>query len=273
MNNLTEKGYSQRFQFLRWGLESFDFCNSGTIKKLDEMPDHFGDNRYPIRLLRYWWAGQALAHEAERRGRALRVLDLGCERGWLKLFTPEGAVAHWLGLDWKPRSAEQIGYDEVIAANFDEPLPVATASIDAVASLHVFEHLPRPGFTLAEVCRVLSAGGIFLAGTPTMPEPFASLRERHHRRGFRDGRVAVGGHINSMSPVRWRRLLYDVGLSIDFLTGSHAIRCTGNRLEDSRTWIRLNQVWGGLFPSLGSECCLQARRGKATHPAAGVRQA
>lgn len=269
IDSTSRRGYSQRFQFLRWELDSLNFReNAGQI---EELPDHFGNGRYPVRLLRYWWAGQALGEEARRRGQPLTVLDLGCERGWLRLFTPAGSVKHWIGLDWNPRRREQIGYDEVIAANFDEQLPIPTASIDAVASLHVFEHLPRPGFTLAEVSRILAADGIFLAATPTLPEPIARLRERSFRKRFEQGKIAVGGHINSMSPHRWKTLLYEVGLEVDFLTGSHAIRCTGSRLEDNRLWIRANQLWAGLFPSLGSECCVQARRLKPTHLANQLR--
>lgn len=230
-----------------------------------ELENGLMPTRYSIRLLRYWWAGQALAAEARRQGRKLTVLDLGCERGWLKLFTPEGCVERWIGLDWNPRSKEDIGYHEVIAANFDEPLPLETHSVDAVVSLHVFEHLPRPGATVAEVSRILKYEGIFLAGTPTIPEPFAKLRERYFRHEFRQGRIIPGGHINSFSPRRWRGLLYEVGLSVEFLTGSHAIRWSGSFLENSKLWVRLNQLWGAVFPSLGSECCVQARLPAPTH--------
>lgn len=225
----------------------------------------FQGRDYPVRLLRYWWAGQALAAESRRKGRKLRVLDLGCERGWLRLFTPADCVEEWTGVDWDPRSRQQLGYDEVIAANFDEALPLRAGRFDAVVSLHVFEHLPRPGATVAEVSRVLADDGIFLAATPTMPEPFARWREAYYRKKFANGRLAPGGHINSMSPRRWRKLLYEVGLNLDFLTGSHAVRWSGSALENSKWWIRANQLWAALFPSLGSECCLQARRRPATH--------
>ncbi len=223
---------------------------------------HVAKSLYPVRLLRYWWAGQALAEESRRLGRPLRVLDLGCERGWLKYFTPPGAVEHWKGLDWNPKREDLrlAGYDEVVHANFDEMLPVDSASVDAVVSLHVFEHLPRPGATCAEVSRVLRSGGIFLAGAPTMPQVLARLREAWFRSQVKRGVIIPGGHINSISPSRWHRMVYDVGLEPEFVTGSHAIRLSGSFLESLRWWVRLNQIWGGLFPSLGSECYLRARR-------------
>jgi hypothetical protein len=31
-------------------------------------------------------------------------------------------------------------------------------------------------------------------------------------------------------------------------------------LEDHRFWIRINQIWGALFPSLAQELCVQLRK-------------
>ena len=252
----------RRFPFLRWPLkplrETLPPVAAGSL--LDQ---HLGKAAYSVRLLRYWWAGQALAEEAARLGRPLVVVDLGCERGWLKFFTPAGAVAKWIGLDWNPRDdARKAGYDEVLHANFDEVLPVASGEADAVVSLHVFEHLPRPAATMTEVARLLRPGGIFLGGAPTMPDWLARLREGYFRKKLENGEIVPGGHITVLSPSRWKNLAHDTGLEVEFATGSHAVRMTGSGIENSRLWVRLNQFWGGLFPSLGSECYLQARRRK-----------
>jgi len=252
-----------RFPFLRFPLDWLDHLREVFPKESSsKLAPHLAKARYPIRLLRYWWAGQALAAEAKRAGRPLVVADLGCERGWLKHFTPADAVERWIGLDWNPRPEvrELAGYDEVRHANFDEPLPLPAAAVDAVVSLHVFEHLPRPGATMTEVARILKPGGIFLGGTPTMPDWIARMRERYFRKSLREGKIKAGGHITVLSPRRWRNLAADTGFAIEFATGSHLMRSTGSRLENHRWWIRLNQIWGGLFPSLGSEVYLQARR-------------
>jgi SAM-dependent methyltransferase len=251
------------FPFLRYPLQSFEDLR---LRLATESPTKLkqllATAKYPVRLLRYWWAGHALRQEAQRLGRPLRVVDLGCERGWLKHFTPEGAVAHWTGLDWNVQAevTRLAGYHEVHNANFDEPLPLGSGVADAVVSLHVFEHLPRPGITMAEVGRVLRPGGIFLAGAPTMPHWLARLRERYFRRRFQEGKVAPGGHITVLSPERWRSLAEDAGMDVGFVTGSHALRLTGSPLENWRGWVRLNQLWGALLPSLGSECYILARR-------------
>jgi 2-polyprenyl-3-methyl-5-hydroxy-6-metoxy-1,4-benzoquinol methylase len=135
------------------------------------LKEHLFGSAFSIRLLRYWWAGQAIAEESRRQGRALRVLDVGCERGWLKFFTPSEAVARWVGLDWDLRQEciDNARYDEVIRANFDEPLSFATGSMDVVVSNHVMEHLPRPGSTMAEMstCSGLACCSICLLPSST----------------------------------------------------------------------------------------------------------
>lgn len=253
--------FSKRFSFLRWPLQPLSRHAAG-VPAGTKLADHLGKAAYSVRLLRYWWAGQALAEEARKLGRPLVVVDLGCERGWLKHFTPPEAVGRWIGLDWNPREEARkvAGYDELIHANFDEPLPLESRSADAVVSLHVFEHLPRPGATLAEVSRLLREGGVFLGGAPTMPGFLAKIREWYFRRQLRQGKVRPGGHINCLSPSRWRRLASEVGLEVEFSVGSHLVRMTGGSLENFLPWVRANQLWGAFFPSLGSECYVRARR-------------
>lgn len=252
-----------RFSFLRWPLAPLK-QQVRVLPAGSKLHAHLAQADYSIRLLRYWWAGQALAQEARRLGRPLHVVDLGCERGWLKHFTPADAVAHWTGIDWNPNpEAQQAGYDELIQANADAPIPLPCAMADAVVSLHLFEHLPRPAATLSEVSRLLKPGAIFLGGTPTMPGIFAKLRERYFRRRFSRGGIVPGGHISCLSPGRWRRLATEMGLEVEFAVGSHAVRLTGSSFENSKLWVRINQLWGAFFPSLGSECYLRARRQKA----------
>lgn len=248
--------------FIQWPLVRNDEFLAKAGNADGVLVQHLSRSVFSIRMLRYWWVGQAIAEESRRQGRPLRVLDVGCERGWLKFFTPEGAVERWVGLDWDVRREclENARYDEVIRANFDEVFPVESGCMDVVVNNHVMEHLPRPGSTMAEISRVLRVGGIFLGGSPTMPHWLASLRESWLRRKLRLGQVVPGGHINCLSPKRWRNLMTDTGLEPEFVTGSHGVRFTGSWLESQRWWIRLNQFLGGLFPSLGSECYVCGRR-------------
>lgn len=252
---------SSRFPLLSFPLSPLRSTTHRVVpgSKLDH---HLSTGRYSVRMLRYWWTAQAIARESKRQGRPLAIVELGSERGWMKQFTPPEAVASWTGLDWNPRSeaVSVAGYDVVHQANFDVTLPLPDTCADVVISSHVFEHLPRPGFTIAEVSRLLKPGGIFLGTAPTLPQWIARLREKWYRKELAAGRIVPGGHITVLSPLRWKRLCYDTGLDVEFATGSHALRLTGSFLENHHWWIRANQFIAALIPSLGSECCVQARR-------------
>ncbi len=254
-----------RFSFLRWYLQPLRECVTRTPED-PLLEEHLAKSRFSVRLLRYWWAAQAIREEAKRRGGRVTIVDYGAGRGWLKRFVGEDIDAHWIALDWQPNTTllEKAGYHEIHGCNFDHPLPLPLGGADIAAALHVFEHLPRPAFSLNEIGRILGAAGCLVAGTPTMPSLFARWRQNSFRRKLARNRIARGGHINSLSPGRWRSLLEDCGFGVDFITGSHLVRHTGNPLENSRLWIRFNQLWGAAFPSLGSEACLRARKTEAS---------
>lgn len=252
---------ASRFPFLRWTLlplpESVSRAPADTL-----LEAHLEKSRFSVRLLRYWWAAQAIREEAQRSKKRLTIIDYGAGRGWLKRFVGGDIDARWIALDWLPQTEllEKAGYDEILECNFDHPLPLPKEEADVISALHVFEHLPRPAQSLTEIERALAPGGCLLAGTPTMPSFLARWRQASFRQKLAEGRVARGGHINCLSPSRWRSLLEDTGLRAEFITGSHLVRHTGNPLENFRPWIRFNQIWGAVFPSLGSEACLRARK-------------
>lgn len=259
------------FPFLRWPIRPF----SETVDQREPDPllaAHLAKARYSIRLLRYWWAAQAIRQECQRRAAAGLeppvIADYGSGRGWLKRFVGSDVAARWIALDWQPEQGwlRAAGYEDIRPCHFDQPLPLTDGEADVVVALHVFEHLPRVGYSLAEISRALSGGGFLLAATPTMPGLLADIREKQFRRRLAEGRLARGGHINSFSPERLRMLMESTGLGVEFVTGSHLIRHTGNPLENLRPWVRLNQLWGSLFPSLGSEACLLARKPAVEDP-------
>jgi SAM-dependent methyltransferase len=263
--------FSSRFAFLRWPLAPL---RNEVVRSPEDplLETHLAKSRYSVRLLRYWWAAQAIREEAARLKRPLVIVDYGSGRGWLKRFVGEGVDAQWIAVDWQPQSAllKKAGYDQIHEANFDAPLPLAAGQADVVAALHVFEHLPRPSYSLHHVAESLAPGGCLLAGSPTSPSFVARWRQAYFRRKLARGTLARGGHINSLSPDRWRTLLEDSGFGVEWAAGSHLMRHTGNPLENSSAWIRLNQLWGALFPSLGSEICLRARKPAAVDSSAAA---
>ena len=257
-----------KLAFLRWPL--MDYRNAVDLTEPNEgLTEHIGNARYSLRLQRYWWAARAIqdgAREAAKQGREYVVVDLGCERGWMKRFTEgeEGAPTNirWIGLDGNldHPSLEASKYNETHACDFLKTLPVDDNTADAVVCLHVFEHLKDVEGPAKEVARILKPGGVFLAGTPVGPTPIAKVRTKQLIERDRLGRNRHWGHVRKFCPAAWRTLCQHAGLDIEMMTGSHAFRQTRSPMENFGWWIRLNQLWGAAFPSLGSEIYLAARK-------------
>lgn len=260
----------RRFPFLCWPL--FAYRDVVDLTEPNEhLADHVGLARYSLRLQRYWWAASKITEEASASDDGFVVVDLGCERGWLKRFTRPDPRVRWIGLDGdttRPSLAAS-RYDETITCDFNKPLPLPDACADAVVSLHVFEHLANAELAASEVARILKPGGVFLAGTPGAPGPLAAVRTRALMARDAAGQNRRWGHVRKYSPGSWHRVCTDAGLGVEFITGSHLIRRTGARLENTWWWVRLNQVWGALFPSLGQELYLSARKPMPGVPAEG----
>ena len=180
----------------------------------------------------------------------------------MKDFTGGVPDAEWVGLDMKidHDALKRCGYHEAHQCDFDRPLPLPDHSVDVVVFLHVIEHLPRPSFTMRELSRILRPGGLLLTGSPVAPGLIAWARERQLRSRLRKGTVKAGGHINSMDCPRWRALVENSDLDLEMLTGTFLARWSGNPLENHAWWLRLNQLWGALFPSLGGEVYIAARK-------------
>jgi SAM-dependent methyltransferase len=223
---------------------------------------HLSRGRYPQRMMRYFIAHETIRAHQKALGRRIHLVDLGCERGLLKMLSGDQIDAYWVGLDWnltRP-TLQSAGYDELHQADFDAPLPVNDNYADALVSLHVFEHLPRPEFTAAEIFRALKPGGIFVMGVPVVPRVFTPLREKQYRAEMDAGKRQVGRHINKFHVQRAIRLLSSVGFEVEWWTGTHFLRVSGSHMESWPAWVRMNQWWGWNFPYMAGELYLKARK-------------
>ncbi len=249
-----------RFQLNRWSL---DLVDQSALHKAADCP--FGPKAartaYPVRSLRYWWATAALQDIAGQHPHPA-FLDAGCQGGYLKRFATPHVKADWTALDFRLDHPHlpTAGYDRIVEADLEKPLPFGNESFHAIVSLHVFEHLRTPEATLREYHRVLHSGGWVLLAFPTMPGWLAPLRERSHRREMEKGDRHAFAHQQVFHPRRCRQMADATGFDVALLSGSHFFRKTGSFLENSRAWVRLNQAWSGLFPSLGSELCVILRK-------------
>jgi SAM-dependent methyltransferase len=96
------------------------------------------------------------------------VLEAGCGEGYGADLLA-GTARRVLALDYDVATVEHVArrYPRVAAARANlVALPVASASVDAVVSLQVIEHLWEQERFLAECRRVLRPGGRLLVSTP-----------------------------------------------------------------------------------------------------------
>lgn len=114
---------------------------------------------------------------AEELAPGSTVVDLGCGAGKsrrrFRLANPD---LHWIGVDI-PSSPEAATATQPVPSlvHFDGvALPFADASVECVYSKQVMEHVRHPERLLAEVRRVLRAGGYFV-GTTSNLEPYHSF--------------------------------------------------------------------------------------------------
>jgi len=102
-----------------------------------------------------------------------RMLDFGCGASDRReLAKPLGL--EWFGLD-VPYSMEQVAREDRSAVTFygGVSVPFADEVFDLIVSIQVFEHVPEPHTTFAEIARTLRPGG-YLLGSTSFNEPFHS---------------------------------------------------------------------------------------------------
>ena len=122
--------------------------------------------------MNYYW--KRIMSETEVRnywkelGKVKKVLDLGCSKGYLGKYKPQGAEVY--GLDVDSGAVKEAGKYET-AKVFDfgsgKKLPFTNNSFDAIFAKDVFEHLVEPWKLMAECYRVLKKGGVILAVVPS----------------------------------------------------------------------------------------------------------
>ena len=250
-----------RFRFTRWPLTVFE--ESEELRKPDfNIPAEAKTRKYPIRALRYWWLHCAIQEELEEIEGSPTITDVGCGTGMLKRFASNIEGSYWIGLDMKIDSGrlKAAGYEEMHCCDFNEPLPVPSGRADIVICSHVLEHVPRPEFTMGELRRILKPEGLMLIGVPVAPRVIAHMREWQFAKEFESGKRKKGQHMHSFWPKGICSLAEKSGLRVEFVTGTYLLRHKGFFLEDHPWWIRINQVWGALFPSLAQELCVQLRK-------------
>ncbi len=221
--------------------------------------------KYPIRVLRYWWILSAIDDEIKNK-KCPVIVDIGCDRAIFKRLLPSIPGSKVIGMDlagnleFNKNDLELANYDELKPCDLDKEVPMADSSVDILINSCVIEHLPRPEIAINEFYRVLRPGGLLLLGFPVLPKFFAKIREKQFASQFAKGTRILGQHQHAFWPDRARRFVEDAGFDLEFMLGSYFIRKRGAFWENSALWMRINQLWGTLFPSLSQELCIKARK-------------
>jgi SAM-dependent methyltransferase len=210
--------------------------------------------KFPIRLLRYWFGYQLLREDCRRAGRPLDVVEIGVHVGQMLEFVhsaPPGAdYRRWTAVDAIMRRDRlaQAGYTDFFEANLEDPKFALPQDYDTAILLHVLEHLFEPEEVLKKIAASIRPGGALIGGFPVVPGPLAAIRQSQVRRT-----AMPMGHVSVFSPGRVRQMAAQAGLVVEFMSGAFLMRSKGSALENSAAWMRINLLWGQLFPGWPGE--------------------
>jgi SAM-dependent methyltransferase len=223
--------------------------------------------RYPARLLRYFIPFHWIGREAARRGRALRVCEIGIAHGLMLNYMlhglehlhvdPAQVIARWIGVDVHLLHDHlgKLPYDQLIEADLEADIEKIDLDCDVCILLHVLEHLLEPEKAIAEITARLPPGALLIAGFPAHPHVVIQHRERRLR-----ARTNENGHVSALSLRRFNAAARANGCTIEVMQGGYFLRSSGSFLEDRRWWQRFNLAWGRLVPGWLTEAYIAARR-------------
>ncbi len=89
--------------------------------------------------------------------------------------------------------------------------------------------------------------GIMIARFPVTSKLIANSWQKRIRRN-----ASNYGHV-SVFLTMCKKMVQNSKLNLDFLFRALFLRKSGSALENFKGWLRLNLLWGAIFPSLGGE--------------------
>ncbi len=241
---------------IQWSLASFD--EQSWVKKIS---DSTSSTHYPIKLLRYWFMYHLIKSQQQRLGRPIRVCEIGVDRGQMRRYMQDAGftdIECWEAVDYKLQAElSESGYTKQIQANVDVPEFQLAEKYDVIIVLHLLEHLFEPEKLVAKLAPALMSDGVLIGGFPAVPQIIQAYRQEKIRKTAADF-----GHVSTFSPQRVKSMAEICGLNLDFLSGTYMLRKRNFALENYPFWVRLNLLWGALFPSLSGEIywCMRQHR-------------
>ncbi len=212
--------------------------------------------RYPIRLLRYWFAYHLLCIESARRTTPIDLVEIGVHKAQFFQFVRSAPVqpnvGQWTMVDAViyPEKLRKVGLrkEDVLVVNLESPDFDLPRDYDAAVLLHVLEHLFDPEATLQKIVRRIRPGGVLIGGSPVLPDFLVASHQKLERKT-----AQPMGHVSVFSPQRIIRMGEAAGCTTEFISGAFFMRSSGSPLENSAAWLRFNLWWGSTFHSWPGE--------------------
>lgn len=196
----------------------------------------------------YWRAGKPIrvAEIGVDSGQMLRFAHMASQRGECNKFEFD----RWLAVDaiLQKERLEEAGYKDFFELNLEAKEFELDGLYDTAVCLHVLEHLHDPENTIVQLAKTIKPGGSIIGGFPVLPDFLVKTREKQVRKTARPM-----GHVSIFSPKRVRHMAENAGLTLEFASGAFLMRSKGSGLENSSAWLRLNLLWGALFPAWPGE--------------------
>lgn len=226
-------------------------------------------NKYPLDKVRYVMIAEFLHQEYLKRGRPIRVLDIGCSEGMMILYSKKNNTqAEFYGIDILPeRKAKAIarGYKDVWLKDIRQcDFGECRGRFDAVICSHILEHLEQPGDLLRKLTSVMSEDTLLIIGTPIGLLPGILWRKYISplcRPWYnREAVLKRFGHVSFFTLSSLKKLLLTNRFHPEECRGEYLIRARGFFLEDHKWWFDFNQWYGRLFPGVLGYVVVKARR-------------
>lgn len=233
---------------------------NGVVRFLEES-DRFYEGRYlytvryvprserwihawPLWLMTCGYVSTVRRHVPERSV----VLELGCASG-VAYFASRYRV---VGLDLSLSSLERVAelYDACLQADATRCVPLPDASVDAVISSFVWEHIPpeeKPR-ALAELSRVLRPGGklVFLYDVESDNPVYRHLRRRDPAL-YREVFIDREGHLGWQTPEENREIFGAAGFRVVEHRGKEKLFFSPWMYDKVRQWDGGVRRLAGLF--------------------------